>query len=119
MAYTPSSYATTPREEAESPHASPAPSPPPCPPLSATRVKNDCYKCGDPGYQRVDDWDGAAAPWVCRDCLFAEPSSCEHCEEAARLGKAPVCSCERGKPAKKKVKLWTPPETPKPMDESE
>ena len=135
MAYTPDSYETTPREEdSQSPastvsyppspisHASDSPRPAGIPSLSETRIKSICYKCGDPGYVQVDEGDGAAETWACRDCFMTEPSSCEHCEEAARLGKAAVCGCERGKPPKKKVRqaIPTPPSTPMSygMDES-
>ena len=128
MAYTPDSYETTPREEC-SPlpstisHASDSPRPAGIPSLSETRIKSICYKCGDPGYVQTDAGDGAAETWACRDCFMTEPSSCEHCEEAARLGKAAVCGCERGKPPKKKVRqtILTPPSTPRSygMDDTE
>ena len=126
MAYTPDSYATTPRE-GESP-ASPASLPPPArpagiPSLSETRVKKVCYSCGDPGCIQIDEGDGAAETWVCNDCYVTEPETCEHCVEAARLGKAAVCGCEKIRPAKKKAKMAppTPPSTPRSykMDESE
>jgi len=127
MAYTPDSYATTPRGGDDSPPASPAsfasPYPAGIPSLSETRVKDVCYKCGDPGYVQVDEGDGAAEAWLCKDCDLFEPESCEHCEEAARLGKAAVCGCEKIKPPKKKMKIYvplTPPTTPRSyMDESE
>lgn len=96
------SDATTPREEV-------------VPSLSSTRVKNPpCHACGDPGYRQVDEGDGAAETWECRDCFLFEPQTCEHCEEAAKLGKAAVCGCEKVKPPKKKMKLYvpTPPSTP-------
>jgi hypothetical protein len=105
MADTPSSAASSPREEEDSPRS------PPCPPLSATRVKL-CDKCGDSAPQEGQD--------VCRDCEFAEPSSCEHCEEAKRIGKAAVCSCEKNKPPKKKQRFtMTPPTTPAPFEDVE
>lgn len=101
----------------DSGYSSPAaPAPAPCPPLSATKI-NLCFKCGDEGEHRVDDGDGAAGIWTCRDCQFA---CCEHCIEAHQRGKAAVCGCIPVKSVCKKTKLSTPPETPTVyMDESE
>lgn len=115
MAYTPDSYATTPREGEDSSPAAPAPSPAPSPPppLSQTRVKNICYACGDPAFAQIDEGDGAAEAWVCRDCYLTEPETCDHCEEAARLGRAAVCPCEKIKPPKKMMRCETPPTTPR------
>lgn len=116
MAHTPNSYATTPREGEDSRPASPAPdSPRPAgiriPSLSETRV---CYACGDPAFAQIDEGDGAAETWICRDCYLTEPETCDHCEEAARVGKAAVCACEKIKPPKKmrRQDTLTPPSTP-------
>ncbi len=120
MAHTPDTYATTPREGEDSPPASPAPSPIRIPTLPETRVKDNCYACGDPGYVQLDEGDGAAETWVCRDCYLTEPETCDHCEEAARIGRAAVCACEKIKPPKKIMRQETPPSTPCPyMDEVE
>lgn len=115
MAHTPDSYATTPREGDDSPPASPAPSTiVHIPSLSETRVREICYACGDPAYTQIDEGDGAAETWVCRDCYLTEPETCDHCEEAARIGKAAVCACEKIKPPKKMMRqdTLTPPSTP-------
>lgn len=118
MTDTPDSYATTPREEDDSPPASPRPAG--IPPLSETRTKNVCYSCGDPGLHQIPDGDGAASVnrWACRDCYMMEPESCEQCEEAARLGKAAVCGCEKIRHPKKKTCAHSTPASPAhPMDE--
>ena len=109
---------STDSDSAHSESSGPAsPAAPPCPPLSATKV-NVCFDCGEqPAEYRVDDGDGAAGIWACRECRFA---MCEHCEEAAKLGKAAVCGCMPIKSKCKRAKPNTPPATPTVyMDESE
>ncbi len=104
---------STDSDSAHSEDSGPAsPAPAPCPPLSATKV-NTCFHCGEqPAEHRIDD-----GVWACRDCRFA---MCEHCEEAAVLGKAAVCGSMPVKPKCKRAKPNTPPATPNVyMDESE
>ena len=103
-------------DSARSDDSSPAaPAPAPCPSLSETK-QNLCFKCGDVAEHRVDDSDGAAGVWACRDCEIA---CCDHCVEAFQKGKAAVCGCVSKSP-RKKQKLGTPPNTPTVfMDEDE